>query len=62
MIAYQNPRNLLHRFKDHINGNPDLKRMVKFHRTTFHTDFDMESIKAILLDLEKTFHDELSAL
>ena len=59
VIAYQNPRNLLHRFKDHINGNPDLKRKVKFHRTMFQTDLDIDVIKGILFDLEKTFQDKI---
>ena len=58
VISYQNPRNLLHRFKDHINGNPDLKNVVKFHRTTFQTALGIDSIKGILFDLEKTFQEK----
>ena len=62
VIAYQNPRNLLHRFKDHVNANPDLKRKVKFHKTMFQTDFDIDVIKTILFELEKTFQDTISEL
>ena len=62
LIAYQNPRNLLHRFKDHVNANPDLKRKVKFHKTMFQTDFDIDVIKTILFELEKTFQDTISEL
>ena len=62
VIAYQNPRNLLHRFKDYVNGSPQLKQLVKFHRTTFQTSFTMDHIKEMLLDLEKTFHDKIRVL
>jgi hypothetical protein len=62
VIAYQNPRNLLHRFKDYVNGSPQLKQLVKFHRTTFQTSFTMDHIKEILLNLENTFHDEIRVL
>ena len=62
VIAYQNPRNLLHCFKDHVNGSPQLKQLVKFHRTTFQTSFTMDYIKEILLNLENTFHDKIRVL
>ena len=62
LIAYQNPRNLLHRFKDYMNKNPSLNGIVKFHRTTFQTDLNMDSIKGILFNLEKTFQETISAL
>ena len=44
--SYENPRNLLHRFKDHVRNNTNLKSGVTFHRTSFKTTLQFDEIKS----------------
>ena len=56
--AYQNPRNLWHRFKDHVH-NTEMKNAIKFHCITFRTTFDLDTIKTVFLNLERTFIESM---
>ena len=56
--AYQNPRNLWHRFKDHVY-NTEMKNDITFHRTTFRTKFDLDTIKTVFFNLERTFIESM---
>ena len=63
VISYQNPRNLFHRFKEHVNGDHELREKIKFHRTTFRaSNIDIDEIKSIVLQLEKTFRDRMNVV
>ena len=62
ILAYQNPRNLFHRFKESVRGNSELQDAVTFYRTKFETRIDIETIKSLFLMLEKTFQERVNAL
>ena len=62
ILAYQNPRNLFHRFKESVRGNSELQDAVTFHRTTFETQIDIETIKSLFISLEKTFQERVNTL
>ena len=62
IVAYQNPRNLFHRFKDFILGDAELKKSIKFKRTTFETSMSTDDIKMMFLELEKSFQKSIATL
>ena len=62
ILAYQNPRNLFHRFKESVRGNSELQDAVTFHRTTFDTQIDIETIQSLFISLEKTFQERVNTL
>ena len=62
IVSYQNPRNLFHRFKDFVSGDVELRESVKFRRTTFETSIDIDDIKTMFLDLEKSFRESVGCL
>ena len=58
LISYQNPRNLFHRFKDHVRTHAQNSGTTFFH-TSFQTSLHLDDIKSILLSLEQSFQNQL---
>ena len=62
IMSYENPRNLLHRFKDHVRNTTNLKGAVTFHRTSFKTTLQFDEIKSVFMNLEKSFQERVNSV